>query len=133
MKILPHAITIIALFTASLPSARAAIFIDQVVAHGSSGTGDDAIPPGVSGLSWCHIVSSVSSAELLGFMTANTLVIGQLATNMRTPVLGSRQTYYGLTPAMCMAAVLVGAITGRVQFVRSVGFDHPSGPTYWEP
>lgn len=133
MKILPHAVTVIALVTASLPSASAAVYIDQVVAHSSSNTGDDTVPPGVTGLSWCHLVSDVSSAELLGFVTANTLTIGALATNIRTPLLGAEQTYYGLTPDQCAAAALVGAHTGRVQFVRSVGFDSPGTSPYWEP
>jgi len=123
-----------ALVLGAATAARADVFIDQPVLHGSGGTGDDTVPPGVSGLTWCHAVSTVGAAELLGFLTANLLTIGQLPANMRTPLLGSLQTYVGLDPTMCAAAVLAGAKPMRVVTVRSAGFDAPGGTgPYYEP
>lgn len=119
---------------ATSPSAGANVYIDQPFTHGSGGTGDDTVPPGVTGLTWCHVVSTVSLAELLGFVTANILTIGALPADIRTPLLGSLQTYIGLDPTMCAAAVAAGATPMRIQTVRISGFDSPGGTgPFYEP
>lgn len=125
-------VAILAIGFSSMP-ANAGIYIDQPVLHGSGGTGDDTVPPGVSGLTWCHIVSTVSFAEILGFLTANLLTIGQLPVNIRTPMLGSVQTYAGLDPTMCAAAIAAGAMPMRTTTVRSAGFDATGTSPYYEP
>lgn len=125
-------LAILAILSSSAPT-YASIYIDQPVLHSSSGTGDDTVPPGVVGLTWCHIVSTVSFAEILGFLTANLLTIGQLPINIRTPLLGSVQTYAGLDPAMCAAAVLAGAVPMRTTTVRISGFDATGTSPYYEP
>ncbi len=115
--------------------AHAVIFIDQPVTHSSSGTGDDTVPPGVTGLTWCHVVSTVSAAELLGWLVANVLTVGANPLDMRTPLLGSLQTYIGLDPALCVLAAANGAIPNRTVTVRVSGFDSPGGGTgpWYEP
>ncbi|HSR79114.1 MAG TPA: hypothetical protein VLN57_21250 [Xanthobacteraceae bacterium] len=110
------------------------IIIDQIFTHGSGGTGDDTVPPGITGLDWCHLVSTTSLVELTAFLTLNLLTIGQPITNVRTPLLGSEQTYAGLDATMRAAAITAGASPNRIPYVRSNGFDAPaSGPPYWEP
>lgn len=111
-----------------------AVYIDQITTHSGSNTGDDTVPPGISALDWCHLVSSVSEAELLGFVVANFLSMGVDPLNIRTPLLGSVQTYYGLDVLQRAAAVGAGALPGRVVTVRAVGFDAPGGAgPFWEP
>ena len=112
-----------------------AIFIDSIVTHGSGGTGDDTVPPGISSLDWCHCISDTSMLDLITFLTTNVLTIGALATQIRTPALGALQTYIGLNVSQRMAAIVVGAAPSRNAHVTQVSFDspHSSSPPYWEP
>jgi hypothetical protein len=112
-----------------------AIFIDQIVTH-TPGTGDDTVPPGIApGNSWCHCVSDVSVLELIGFLTLNILTIGALSTDIRTPALGSLQTYIGLDGVQRAAAIVAGASPQRNATATQLSFDspHSSSPPYWEP
>lgn len=108
-----------------------AIFVDNVTTHGDSNQGNDFVPPGISGLDWGHIISDTSLLDLDTFLTTNLLTVGQPATNVRTPALGSNMTYAGITDAMRTAALAAGATAqGRV-WVLSHSFD--AGPGTWEP
>lgn len=108
-----------------------AIYIDPCTTHGTSGTGNDTVPTGVSGLDWCHAISDSSLLELETFLTVNLLTVGCLATNVRTPLLGSNMTYVGLTDAQRSAAIAAGAIAQGRLYVLSHSFD--AGPGTWEP
>lgn len=108
-----------------------AIYVDDVTTHGTSGTGNDTVPPGISGLDWCHVISDASLLELDTFLTTNVLTIGCLATNVRTPLLGSNITYAGLTDAQRTAAIAAGASAAGRLYVLSHSFDAGAGT--WEP
>lgn len=108
-----------------------AIYVDDVTTHGTSNTGNDTVPPGITGLDWCHIISDTSLLELDTFLTANLLTIGQPATNVRTPLLGSNMTYAGLDAAQRTAAIAAGATAQGRLYVLSHSFDAGSGT--WEP
>lgn len=113
-----------------------AIFIDQITTHDGSNTGDNTVPPGITDQDWCHLVSDVSAADLLGWLTANFLTVQKDPLEMRTPELGSLQTYAGLNADQRDQAILAGAHPGRVVTVRIIGFDSPGGPgpgPFWEP
>lgn len=108
-----------------------AIYVDPVRTHDSDNTGNDTVPPGISGLDWCHCISDTSLIELEAFLTTNILTIGQLATNVRTPLLGSNITYVGFDATMRAAAVAAGAIEQGKPYVLSHSFD--AGANTWEP
>ena len=107
-----------------------AIFVDPVITHGTDNLGNDTVPPGITGLDWCHIVSDTSLLELTTFLTANLLTIGQPATNVRTPLLGSLITYAGLTQAMHDAAIAAGATEQNKRYVVAHAFDSNGGSVY---
>lgn len=109
------------------------IIIDQVVTHGTGGTGNDTVPTGVTGLDWCHITSDTSLLELTTFLTLNILTIGCLATNVRTPLLGSNMTYAGLVSAQRTAAITAGASPQRASYVVDHTFDTPGPGSTYEP
>lgn len=113
------------------------IIIDQVVQHVSGshvpGSGDDTVPPGITGDSWCHLVSTTSLVELETFLTTNILTIACPPTNIRTPLLGSNQTYAGLDATQHTAAVAAGAIPKRQVTTATTGFDSPGTSPYYEP
>lgn len=112
-----------------------ALFIDSVLTHGSSGTGDDTVPPGIAGLDWCHLVSDASAVELISFLTLNILTIGSPPTNIRTPALGALQTYVGLSVTQRTAAITAGATPGRNPTVATKSFDTTgaTAPPQYEP
>lgn len=90
-------------------------------------------PPGITGDDWCHCVSSVSLLDLTGFLTANTLTIGALSTNIRTPLLGSNVTYIALDATQRAGAITAGASpTPSDGKCYAQAFDQP-GPGTWEP
>lgn len=112
-----------------------ALFLDSITTHGDSNTGNDTVPPGVTGLDWCHLISDESAGEIEAFLDAHP-EIGQSSTHIRMPP-GSNMTYVGLDPAMRDAAVAAIAADaaancqrGRL-FVLSHSFDQ--GPGSWEP
>lgn len=111
------------------------IIIDQIVTYNDSNTGDNTVPPGVGGLSWCHLVSTTSLQELETFLTVNILTIGALVTNIRKPADGSFVTYIGLTTEQRDAAIFAGAAPQRRQFVFTHAFDYDtnSPPATYEP
>ncbi len=87
--------------------------------------------PGISGTSWCYMVSDSSLVDLTAFLTLNILTIGQAPTNVRTPLLGSVLTYVGLDATMRTAALAAGASAGPTDGItRAQGFDCPTG--LWE-
>jgi hypothetical protein len=109
------------------------IFVDAtVVGHRSSNTGNNTVPPGISGLVWARAVSTDSLVELETFLTTNLLTIGQPSTNVRTPLLGSNITYVGLSDAQRIAAVAAGAIEHDWATVMGAAFD-ANGQTTYEP
>jgi len=109
-----------------------ALFIDQITTHGAGGTGDDTVPSGISGLDWCHLVSNASQSELETFLTTNSIA---QAADVRTPALGSLQTYIGLDATQRAAAITAGAAPLPTFRLPSKSFDspHSSAPPYWEP
>lgn len=109
-----------------------AIFVDPIATHGDDNTGNDTVPPGITGLDWCHIISDTSLVELEGFLTTNLLTVGQPATNVRTPLLGSNMTYAGLDDTMRTAAIAAGATAQGRPYVLSHSFD-ANGSGTWEP
>lgn len=109
------------------------IIIDQVRTHGDSNTGDDTVPPGIVDLDWCHVVSTVSQAELEAFLTDNFMTIGCPVENVRTPALGSLMTYAGLSDDQRTAAVLAGASPQRPPYVAAHAFDSPGSGSHYEP
>lgn len=113
------------------------IIIDQIAHHdqSESTSGNNQIPPGVSGEDWCHLVSTTSYDELATFLSANVGSIGALTTNIRRPVDGSFVTYIGLTPDQRDQAIFCGASPQRVTYVFSHVFDYDtnSPPATYEP
>jgi len=109
-----------------------AIFIDQMVVH-VVGSGDDTRPPGITGDSWCHAVSTTDLLELELFLTTNAATILCPPTNIRTPLLGSRQTYVGLNQVQLAAAIAAGASPRRQITTATSGFDSPGTTPYYEP
>lgn len=112
-----------------------ALWLDSITTHGTSNTGNDTVPPGITGLDWAHLISDKDAAELEGFLD-NHPEIGQPSSNIRTPP-GSDITYVGLDPTMrdsAVAAIAADAASacqkGRL-FVLSHSFDQGSGT--WEP
>lgn len=108
-----------------------AIWVDPVTTHDIDNTGNDTVPPGISGLDWCHCVSDTSLAELEDFLDANP-GIGQSSANVRTPAIGSLITYAGLDQAMHDAAIAAGASERNKRFVVSHAFDS-DGQSVYEP
>lgn len=107
-----------------------AILIDPVTTHDDSNTGNSTVPPGITGLDWCHCVSDQSELELTTFITANVLTIGALATDVRTPASGSLATYIGLTSDQRDAAIAAGAQPGNWRHVIASCFDSGSTSLY---
>lgn len=118
-----------------------AIFIDQIRTHDGNGNGDDTVPPGVTGLDWCHLVSGPATddpsdtgslAQLQAFLIDN--AIGDPA-NIRTPADGSICTYIGLMQADHDRAVQLGALREPQRVEQHAAFDapSPSGATFYEP
>lgn len=110
-----------------------AIFIDQIMTHGNSNTGDDTVPPGISGLDWCHMVSTVSLAELTTFLTVNLITVQCPPSNVRIPLLGSNMTYVGLDTNQRDAAIAAGASPQRRQTLVAACFDSPGPGSTYEP
>jgi hypothetical protein len=110
-----------------------AIRIDPVTTHTTANTADDTVPPGVTGLDWCHVISDASELELTTFLTANILTIGCLATNVRTPLLGANMTYAGLVDAQRTAAIAAGATSDTQHNLKRDDFDSPGFRSTWEP
>lgn len=108
------------------------ILIDPVTTHGTSGTGNNTVPPGITGLDWCHIVSDASLLELTTFLTLNVLTIACAPTNARTPLLGSNITYAGLTSAQYTAAVTAGATAVNHWACVAQAYDS-NGQSMYEP
>lgn len=122
-----------------------ALFIDNITTHGDSNTGNDTVPPGITGSDWCHMVTDNAdqgALEIEAFLDAHP-EIGQSSTNIRRKTVndgldgGSLITYVGLDPTMRDAAVAAIAADaaaacqkGRL-FVLSHSFD--AGPGSWEP
>lgn len=113
-----------------------ALFLDSITTHGNSNVGNDTVPPGITGLDWCHMISDHSAGELEDFLD-NHPEIGQPSSNVRSPSDGANMTYVGLDPTMRDAAVAAIAADaaaacqrGRL-FVLSHSFDAGSGT--WEP
>ncbi len=109
------------------------IICDQVITHLPTGTGDDTVPPGITGLDWCHLVSTESLLELEAFLTTNILTVQCPPTNVRTPILGSRSTYAGLSEQQRAAAIVAGAVPRRTPAVMTGSFDAQSTPPHFEP
>lgn len=113
-----------------------ALYIDSVTTHGTSGTGDDTVPPGIGpGIDWCHMVSDTSMLDLITFLTVNVLTVGALSTQIRTPALGALQTYIGLDVNQRTAAITAGAHPGRNPTVATKSFDTTgaTSPPQYEP
>lgn len=109
------------------------IYVDNtVVNHRSNNQGNNTVPPGITGLVWARAVSTDSLVELDAFLTTNLLTIGQPATNVRTPALGSHITYVGLSDAQRTAAVAAGATEADWNTVMAQAFDC-NGQTTYEP
>lgn len=113
------------------------IFIDQIVEHATGshthGSGDDTAPAGITGDSWCHVVSTTSLTELQTFLTSNLSTIQCPPENIRTPSLGSRQTYAGLNNTQRTAAIAAGAVPKRQVTTATAGFDSPDTAPFYEP
>ena len=109
-----------------------AILIDPVITHGSSNTGNDTVPPGITGLDWCHIVSDTSLLDLTSFLTLNLLTIACPVANVRTPLLGSNITYAGLDQTQYNAAITAGATAVNKRVCVSHAFDS-NGQALYEP
>lgn len=109
------------------------IYIDSVTTHGTSGVGDDTTPPGVTPPDWCVAVSDASLLDLTAFLTLNVLTVGQPATNVRTPLLGSLMTYVGLSQAQATAAIAAGAALVTERFLKMNCFDSPGWRSTFEP
>lgn len=111
------------------------IYVDGIVTHGTGGNGDDTVPPGISGLDWAHAVSDANALELTTFLTLNVLTIGQLATNVRTPLLGSLMTYVGLDATMLAAAIVAGAVdkSADPRYLKKNCFDSTNWRSTYEP
>lgn len=114
------------------------IIIDQIKTHGTGGTGDDTVPPGITGLDWCHICSGAAPGEPPGtgslleletFLTG----IGFDISNIRTPILGSFVTYAGLNAAQHAAAIAAGAQPERQPYMIPHCFDYDGINTTYEP
>lgn len=108
---------------------RMAILLDPVTTHNTDNLGNDTIPPGITGLDWCHLVSDTSLAELTAFLDAHP-EIGQPSSNVRTPAIGSLITYAGLDQAMHDAAIAAGAVENNKRFVVSHAFDSNDQSVY---
>lgn len=109
-----------------------AIIIDPVTTHDGSNTGNNTVPPGITGQDWCHCCSDANGTELTTFITTNVLTIGALATNIRTPTAGSIRTYIGLTSAQRDAAIAAGAQAFGAKHVVANCFDG-DGTNLYEP
>lgn len=102
-----------------------AIFIDQVRTHDAAET----VPPGITGLDWCHCVSTVSLEELQGFLAVNFPTIGVSFESIRTPdslPTGSVCTYVGMNQAQHDAATAAGASPQRQPTLLARVFDGPA-------
>lgn len=111
------------------------IIIDQVKTHDLTPpvSGDNTVPPGITGTDWCHICSDTSLLDLTTFLTVNLLTIGCSPTNVRTPLLGSNVTYAGLNATQRAAAIAAGASPQRQTYVIANVFDAQSPPGTYEP
>jgi hypothetical protein len=106
------------------------IMVDPTRTHGTSGVGNETVPPGIVGLDWCHICSDVDELELTAFLTLNLLTVACPATNVRTPLLGSSITYAGLDDTQRTAAVAAGATEVNKWVCISHAFDSNGQATY---
>lgn len=109
------------------------IIIDQIRTHDGSNTGDETVPPGITGLDWCHLGSTVSLAELQAFLTDNVGTIACSTDNIRTPALGANVTYVGLDADQRDQAIFVGAKPQRPPNVIRMVFDKQDPPGTYEP
>jgi len=107
-----------------------AILIDPVTTHDDSNTGNNTVPPGITGLDWCHAVSDVDGDELTGFVFNHQDTIAADPNNVRTPAKGSLVTYIGLTQEQHDAAVAAGAIPGSFRKVIANAFDSGDNSLY---
>jgi len=115
-----------------------ALYVDNITTHGDDNTGNNTVPPGITGLDWCHLISD-TEGQIESFLDAHP-EIGQPSSNVRTPP-DSNITYAGLDATMRDAAVAAVAADaaelaaencqrGRL-FVLAHSFDAGSGT--WEP
>lgn len=115
------------------------IIVDQIAHHDQSisDSGNNQIPPGVSGEDWCHCVSTASYEELKAFFEDNVATIGVLSSRIRRPIDGSFVTYIGLMPDERDLVIGVNGPTTpqRVPFVFQHAFDYDtnSPPATYEP
>ncbi|HZJ61964.1 MAG TPA: hypothetical protein VFD36_00460 [Kofleriaceae bacterium] len=118
------------------------ILIDQTLTHDSDNTGNNTVPPGITGLSWCHLASGAAPREGLGagsldeleaFLTDNFSTIGCSTANIRTPALGSNVTYCGLSEAQRTAAIAAGAKAQRLTYIIEHVFDAQDPSSTYEP
>lgn len=113
-----------------------AIHVDPIATHDDTDNGNSTIPPGITGLDWCHCISDTSLDELTAFVTDNQGTIGADPANIRTPQDASPSvcTYIGLTLDQRVAAIAAGAIPGNMKHVRAIDFDGGDGSTsLYEP
>lgn len=116
------------------------IKVDQIVDHpgaDNTTTGNDYVPPGVSGTAWCHCISTVSYDELKAFFDDNLATIGVLSSRIRRPIDGSFVTYIGLmSDERDLVIGVAGPSTpGRTTTVFHSAFDYDtnSPPATYEP
>lgn len=116
------------------------ILIDQVREHEATNTGDDTVPPGITGLAWCHVASGAapgeppgtgSLAELQAFLTGLGFDIALIRTPQDTPP--SNVTYAGMSLDQRTAAIAAGAAPERQTYIIGHVFDAQDPPTTYEP
>lgn len=106
-----------------------ALYVDEVTTHNEGGGGNDTVPPGITGLDWCHLISDASKFELDGFIV-DTPDMAQDLGNVRTPDLGANMTYVGLSADQRDAALAGGATAANRRFVLSHSFDQTGAGTF---
>lgn len=120
------------------------IIIDQITTHDLTPpvSGNNTVPPGITGNQWCHLVSATtqdgvgSLEELQDYLTLNIETIKCDPANIRTPADGSNVTYVGLSPDQRTAAIAASALANRPTFVFTHAFDYAGQdpePTTYEP
>lgn len=113
------------------------IIIDQITTHNDSNLQNNYVPPGVSGLQWCHCVSTVSFDELKAFLDDNVETIGVLSSRIRRPIDGSFVTYIGLMPdERDLVIGVAGPSTPQrvtTTFRGAFDYDTNSPPATYEP
>lgn len=107
-----------------------AILVDPVIDHADGiGTGNDTVPPGITGTAWAHCVSDKNLQELQDFLTNNP-GINCPVENIRTPTNGSVCTYVGLDSSQRNSAIGAGALPFGAKHVIANCFDSGSTSLY---